>query len=147
MSGKSLYLLQVDDDENDRILFDRAVKRCALPIQVAAIASGLDALARLRNAQSGKPDFVLVDIRMPVMSGFEFIAELKKEDRFRNLPIVMLSTSAQPGDIQRARDLGAASYYVKPDGMDQLTELIQDLYSRWSRADLHSHWPAGASSA
>ena len=141
MSGRSLSVLQVDDDENDRILFDRAVKRCSLPIHLVATGSGLDALRRLRDAQSGKPDFILVDIRMPVMSGFDFIEALHKEEQLRGLPVVMLSTSAQPGDVQRARRLGAVAYYVKPDGMDELTALVEDLYGRWSRADLESHWP------
>jgi len=77
MTSETLHLFHVDDDEDDRFFLGRAVRASALPIVVTNAASGDEALQRLRGSQT-LPDMLLLDIRMPGMSGFEFLEAFKR---------------------------------------------------------------------
>src|SRR4030095_7902761 len=92
------YLLQVDDEENDRILLRHALARTRLPIMLTSAASGAEALAHLsQHFADARPDLMLLDIRMPMMSGFDLLQELQKSGR-RNFPVMIMSNSSEPAD-------------------------------------------------
>ena len=79
---------------------------------------------------------------MPEMSGFEVLEALKGEAA--ELAVVMYSSSEHERDIERARELGAHAYCVKPPGLEQLVEFIKVLYHSWVRAEKPCQWPAQA---
>jgi CheY-like chemotaxis protein len=139
MSVKTLHLLHVDDDENDRFFVARAVRAAALPIEVKNAPGGHEALAMLRIAVI-LPDLLLLDIKMPEMSGFDVLKALK--GTAAEVPVVMYSSSNHESDIEKARELGAHAYCVKPSGLTQLVEFIKRLYHAWVRSETPCEWPA-----
>ena len=140
MSEKTLRLFHVDDDENDRFFVARAVRATALPIEMRNAAGGHEALAMLRAAAI-LPD-LLLDVKMPEMSGFDVLEALKREAA--GLAVVMYSSSEHESDIERARELGAHAYCVKPPAFGQLVEFIKRLYHSWVRSERPCEWPATA---
>jgi DNA-binding NarL/FixJ family response regulator len=139
MTEKTLLLFHVDDDENDRFFVARAVRAAALPIDVRNAACGEEALTMLRTAAI-LPHILLLDIKMPAMSGFEVLKAVKRDAA--QLLVVMYSSSDHEEDIERARELGAHAYCVKPPGLEQLVEFVRRLYQAWVRSEVPCEWPA-----
>jgi DNA-binding response OmpR family regulator len=81
------------------------------------------------------PRLVLLDLKMPRLSGFDVLSWLRGEESFRELPVVILTSSSHESDIKRAYDLGAHSYLVKPVGFDALVELAKSLHVYWLTLD------------
>ena len=77
------------------------------------------------------PALLIVDLKMPRMDGFEVIKWVRSTHPFRRLPIVVMTTSVRKADINRAHDLGANSYLVKPGRFEELTEAIKMAANYW----------------
>ena len=142
MSEKTLRLFHVDDNEDDRFFVARAVRAAALPIDMQNAAGGEEALLMIRAAAVW-PDMMLLDIKMPGMSGFDVLEALETGEGVKLL-VVMYSSSSHERDIERARALGAHAYCVKPQGLEQLVEFIKGLYHSWAREEKPCEWPAKA---
>lgn len=112
-------ILLVDDSGEDLAIALRALRRSNLALEVRTARDGDEALGALhvagdppdRNARL--PGVVFLDVRMPRIDGFEVLRALRQAPHTRSIPVVMVSTSAWPDDIQRAYELGANSYVVK----------------------------------
>ena len=76
------------------------------------------------HAPLAPPYVVVLDLNMPRMNGFEFLAELRRDRRLRRVAVFVLTTSAAPGDIERAHELGIAGYIVKARAMRSLASLV-----------------------
>ena len=127
----SSLILHVEDDESDALLLDRALKRAGLGVKVYRVENGQEAIAYLDGA--GKfadratyplPGLVLLDIKMPGLHGFEVLKWIRQAPRFAHLPVVMLSSSDEAGDIQEARRLGANCYLVKQSGYLEVVKFL-----------------------
>lgn len=105
---KNARVLLVEDDKLLR-------KACEVGLQKRGITvvTASDGEEGLRKARVESPDLILLDMLMPKLSGMEALAELKKDDRTRHIPVVILSNSSVEPTIQKAKDLGAAGYLVK----------------------------------
>src|SRR5881394_3366311 len=77
------------------------------------------------------PGLVLLDLKMPLMNGFDVLEWLKGRPELEGLPALVLSSSAHEGDVCRAKDLGSRAYHVKPSELSQLIDLAQELNSKW----------------
>jgi CheY-like chemotaxis protein len=129
MNKKSNYLMVVDDDEDDRMLFCHMLNQVAKNIGCLREVNGQEALNYLQKKDSSVPDLIFLDINMPVMSGWEFLNRMKKENRLKQIPVIIFSTSSNPRDIQIAYDLGALSYCVKPDDPADLRDMLRHVVS------------------
>jgi CheY-like chemotaxis protein len=136
--SESHTILIVEDNATDVMLIRRAFARLniANPVQVVsdgdravAYLSGVDGYAD--RAQFPLPAFVLLDLKLPRRSGLEVLAWLRAQDDLRRLPVVMLTSSRQSGDVNRAYDLGANSYLVKPVEFDDLQQLLGTINTYW----------------
>jgi len=89
-----------------------------------------DGSVALNMLKNGKFDFVVSDINMPVMNGFELLASIKKEDALKHLPVLMVTAEARKEDIVRAAQDGAAGYIVKPFTKATLEEKVQKIMQK-----------------
>lgn len=109
-----LKLLIVDDDEDDRYLFSRALKNVGVSFSLISAENATEALNLLRNDLPSTPDIIFLDINMPGMDGIECLAEIKRIRGLEAVKVIMLTTSNQESDIARCSALGA-DYWVKPN--------------------------------
>jgi CheY-like chemotaxis protein len=138
MSAREGVILLAEDDPNDVLLIQRAFQRnhVANPLQV--VRDGEEALAYLSGegtfADRGRhplPVLMLMDLKMPRKSGLELLEWVRQQPGLKRLPIIVLTSSNQSPDINRAYELGANSYLVKPAGFDSLLELVKNLDVYW----------------
>jgi DNA-binding response OmpR family regulator len=111
------YILVVDDDPNMRQLLDIHLRGSGYEVRAAedCIAAGKAVLERT-------PDMLIMDVHMPHMDGFEFVAALGEEQAYRNIPVIFL-TSEEEGE-QRARGLNAVGFVRKPVRADELLAIV-----------------------
>ena len=73
------------------------------------------------------PDFIFVDVKMPIMNGHEIVSELKKADAFSSVPIIMYSAQANPEDELKAKQAGTNGFYTKPSNAEKINALIEEV--------------------
>jgi len=104
------------------------------------ISDGQKAIALLSNEPSAlPPTCVLLDIKLPSLSGFEVLSWIRQQPGLKRLPVVMLTSSTLPSDINQAYDLGANSYLVKPPSLETLIELAKTIDLYWLRTNTPPH--------
>ena len=138
MSVSSQPILVVEDDENDVLFVKRAFKHAGIlnPLRIAR--NGDEAVEYLEGAgEFGDraahplPVFVLLDLKMPRRSGLEVLQWAKEHPDLKRMPIVVLTSSKDDSDVNRAYELGANSYLVKPVSFEGLIELAKSLQLYW----------------
>lgn len=135
-----ICVLLADDDSADVFLVQRAFAKLGVDLQLKVVNDGDEAIAYLsgQSRYSDRtafpfPNLLLLDLKMPRKSGFEVLQWVRSQPTLRRLPVIVLTSSNQTSDINRAYDHGANSYLVKtanPDAMQELTRII-DLY--WNK--------------
>lgn len=142
--AQSQAILLAEDEENDVILIRRALEKSRLLNPVHAVENGEEVLAYL--AGHGKyadraahpfPALLLLDLKLPKKSGFEVIQAIRANPEWKRLLIVVLSSSNLNPDINRAYELGANSYLVKPPDFDNLIAMMKQLQSYWLILNMH----------
>jgi CheY-like chemotaxis protein len=132
-ANRGRAVLLVEDNPMDLDLTVRALSASRLvnPIEVAR--DGEEALAQLARWDAGAvpPAVVLLDLRLPRISGLEVLEAFKRHPRFGAVPVVVLTTSREDADIQRAYALGANSYIVKPVEFAKFLEVAQQIEVYW----------------
>ena len=121
----------VEDNPDDVLLTQMALQKAGLSITLETAGDGGEAVAILEKKASGDlPDCILLDLKLPTSSGLEVLAWIREQPSLRRLPVIMLTSSLLPTDINRAYDLGANSYLIKPADLASLVELARaiDLY-------------------
>jgi CheY-like chemotaxis protein len=119
-------ILLVEDSADDFALLNRAFSRCGMSEMIIWRKSGVDAVEFLTNQPPGLL-LVVCDLKMPRMDGFELLSWIKTQPQLKSLPFVILTNSNEERDRLRARELGAASYLVKPSEFSRLAEIAQKL--------------------
>jgi len=131
-------VLLVDDDENDRIFFERAVRKTGYDWRITMAATGREAVEYLSGA--GKfadrsahpvPTHVLLDLKLPELSGIEVLQWIRTQPSIEDLPVIVLSSSREPSDMARARSLGIDAYEVKPVEFATLLATVRSIAERW----------------
>jgi len=126
-------ILLVEDNPMDIDLTRRAFARRKLinPLQVAR--DGEEALGYIGHWESGEPVplVVLLDLKLPKVSGLEVLRQIKGHPQYRAIPVVVLTTSAEDRDVQAAYQLGANSYIVKPVDFDKFIEVAGHIELYW----------------
>src|SRR4051812_7578026 len=112
--------LLIDDDQDDKELFCEAIAAIDEQIVCYAETSGLKALDKLNNKKIDKPDVIFLDVNMPIMDGWQCLSMLKSSEAHNGIPVIMYSTSSQAEDIQKAQQMGAASFFTKPTDFKRL---------------------------
>src|SRR5688572_19543239 len=120
----SMIFLIVDDDPDDRMLFIEAVGEVDKTIECKIARNGEQALKLLRNNEYPLPDFIFLDIRMPRLNGKKCLFEIKKDERLKNIPVIIYTTSKAVEESQELRAMGAFHFISKPRNADEIFYLI-----------------------
>ena len=127
-------ILLVDDDKIFNFLSEKTITSLGLANEITFAANGkqaLDILDRCKKGQLQMPDIIFLDLDMPVMNGYEFLEEFAKTDipDKNAITIVVLTSSADPRDIDRTKKLGIRYYYNKPLSKDEIKKLVGQEFS------------------
>ena len=138
MDNSAFTVLLVEDDLNDVFLVKRAFKMAQIQNPLHIVTDGQQAIQYLRG--EGKyadrqawplPKLVVMDIKMPLKTGFEVLEWVKRDPLFRRIPVVIVSGSDLPADINRAYKLGANAYMIKPVDFREVEHLFQSITHYW----------------
>lgn len=123
-----MSILSVDDDENDILLLQAALKAAGYSGAIEFAADGQEAIEFLDQTDTpGSLDLVLLDLNMPRRNGFECLQWMRSRTKYRSLPVAMFTTSSHPEEISKAYELGADLFLVKPLTYDELLLVAQAL--------------------
>lgn len=127
----SQKIMLIEDNQTDIDLTRRAFSKIANGYSLEVKDDGQDALDYLMASGSHLPQLILLDLKMPRVGGLEVLAEIRKNERTRRIPVVMLTSSAEDRDIAAAYELGVNSYICKPVDFSVFSETMQYLVRYW----------------
>jgi CheY-like chemotaxis protein len=117
-------ILLADDDVDDTEMFCEAIENIDKSIVCHCAVNGKELLNKL-NALVEKPQLIFLDVNMPVINGWECLRMLKEDEKYRNIPVIMISTSSHKKEMDIAWDLGALCYFIKPNNFNELSEVLE----------------------
>jgi CheY-like chemotaxis protein len=130
--------LIVEDNEEDVVLLKRAFEKCGLANPIQVVKNGVEAMAylagggRYRNrAEFPLPKLILLDLKLPGIDGFEVLEWIRKQPEFSSIRVVVLTSSTLMSDVNKAYQLGANSFLVKPTDFDDLVSLTRAIRGYW----------------
>ncbi len=129
---KKLILL-VEDNPDDEFLTRDALRTGGVQHDVVVVRDGAEAVDWIFSAEgmNASPDLVLLDLKLPKMSGFDVLERIRSNSRTRGLPVVILTSSSEHQDIQRSYSSGANSYVRKPVNFSEFVRAVQALGVYW----------------
>lgn len=133
------WILVCEDDDDDYLLLSRALETAGYPLQLVRAMDGEGVLPALNGAFSSDggctlPCFVLMDLRMPRKDGRAALREIKQHREFRKVPVVVLTTSKYHGDVEKAYEEGANTFFTKPQDFKSLQALMKLVCDYWFAA-------------
>jgi len=132
---QKLDLLLVDDNPIDLVFFGRAANRTLLDIRLQTLTAGQQAIDYLEakgeyneRCRFPWPDLIVLDLKMPEVSGFDFLAWRKASALFSSIPVIIFTGSNEPDDVKRIFELGANKHIVKPTDLEDWESVIQEIW-------------------
>lgn len=129
-------ILLVEDDHVDIMTVKRAIRELKLMVRLAIANNGEEALEYLQKNKDSLPNIILLDINMPRMNGIELLKAIKKDDMFKKIPIVVLTTSREEEDMVQSFELSVAGYMIKPVDYKYFVEMMYAIKTYWSFSEL-----------
>ena len=123
-------VLIIDDEPDDIELATIALNEARPGINVMSAVGGIPALALLRNG-GGRSDLILLDLKMPGMNGIEVLREIRADDRLKETPVVVVTSSSLESDRAKAITAGANDYIQKPMSLDQFIQDLEPILHSW----------------
>lgn len=136
MSNNDAVILLVEDDRVDIMTVQRALKKIDITNPLIVARTGVEALGMLRGDGFPRiepaPSLVLLDLNLPRMGGIEFLRELRADPVLKNLPVIVLTSSNEPGDRAAAFEYEVNDYIVKPHTFDEFSDAMSMILADWS---------------
>ena len=136
---RNVPILLVEDDETDIETVKRAFAKVRVTNPLFVTKNGKEALEFLRHEcqfsepeLSPRPGLILLDLNMPVMDGKEFLRIMREDDSLKNIPVFVLTTSAEEEDVVASYNYHVAGYIIKPVRFDNFVQAVQVLNSYWT---------------
>ena len=133
MNGQPIMLL-VEDDDGNAYLAHRLLRRCGVTDEIIRAKDGQEALDFIRSEGHSAetvshpvPRLILLDINMPRLGGVEVLRQLKSSEQHKAIPIVMLTSTDDPREVERCYQLGCNAYITKPVDLDEFLKVIEGL--------------------
>ena len=128
----SKVILVAEDNPDDALIFKMRFKRATLPHMLHMVEDGqkvidwLSGQGEFSNREKHPvPDVILLDLKMPVKTGFEALEWIRSQQQFRGLPVIILSSSDDQRDVKRASEMGATTYFVKSPHLQDVLEYLR----------------------
>jgi len=135
---KTINILLVEDSQSDANLTIREFKKSKIPNTLHWVEDGESAIAYLRKqdeyANAASCDLILLDLNLPGMDGQEVLAEVKSDPDLKQIPVVVLTTSADEHDVLTSYNLNANCYLTKPVDIQQFLHIVRMIDSFWLAA-------------
>jgi CheY-like chemotaxis protein len=130
---KENLVLVAEDNPDEALLLEMACKRAGVRTRLLIVHDGQDVIEYLSAdpEKHPRPCLLLLDLKMPRLSGFDVLKWLQGQPRLRELPVLILSSSAHDSDVVLAGKLGARGFFTKPTGFEDSVELIRRMQSSW----------------
>lgn len=135
MSKPILNVFLADDDSDDRTFFSDALREIPIQTKISEFNNGVDLMAELLSNTAEQPDVIFLDLKMPMMDGFECLADIRDLEQYKNTPVIIYSTSYHPKEIDRLNEMGASLYLQKPSSYNQLKTLLHKCLRYVNNAD------------
>ena len=144
--SKQIDVLLVEDSEDDILVIQRIFKNLKILNTLHIVRNGEESLdfiyhmGKYKESKLPAPGLILLDISMPVMSGFDVLEKLKSDSQSRKIPVIMLTGSSREEDIVKSYEYGACSYITKPADINNFVTVMQLFEIYWT---LISKVPSG----
>jgi CheY-like chemotaxis protein len=131
-------VLVAEDEPTDALILRIAFEQAGIPLSLVVVGDGEEAV----NYLCGNPPYtdrsvhpipvlILLDLKMPRMTGFDVLAWLASRPDFKHVPAIIFSSSSEEQDVSRARQMGARDYFIKPHSISDYVKIVQTIRSRW----------------
>ena len=135
MENKEVEILLVEDSEADIEMTLRSLNEYNVCNAIQVARDGREALDMLFAGRDGaegiRPRVVFLDLKLPKVSGHEVLRRMKSDEKTREIPVVVMTSSGQQADIDRCYEMGANSYVVKPIGFQDFSRVVKELKLYW----------------
>ncbi len=152
MNRTAEAILLVEDNPDDAELTKLALARHGLDGRITHVSDGMQALDYLYRRDAfadrpgGNPVLILLDLKMPFLDGIGVLKEIKSSEALRNIPVVVLTSSTEPSDLQRAYDAGTNAYIAKPTDFGQFLSAMKHVCEFWININQPAPQAASATS-
>lgn len=140
IAAKLTTILMAEDDSDDRLLAQDALKECGMMADLRFVEDGVQLMDYLQRKNkyspigaAPKPTLIILDLNMPRKDGREALREIKSDPGLRKIPVVVLTTSTADTDISKVYELGANSFISKPVAFNSLVSVMKTLGEYWFR--------------
>lgn len=123
------FILYADDDSDDVTWVSEACKNLDLNWDIAFVSNGREVMKFLHETQTHTPSLVVLDLNMPEMDGRQTLQQIKNSDLYKNIPVVIVTTSGNKMDKEVCKRLGASLYLTKPDSYREWQDVVLQLQS------------------
>lgn len=134
---KPVDLLLVEDNPADVRLTQEALRAAPIPVNLNVAADGVEALEFLRRTgkhrDAPRPDLILLDLNLPRKNGGEVLSEIKSDPELKRIPVLVMTTSKAPSDVERAYSLNANCYIAKPIQLEDFMNVVASIENFWLR--------------
>ncbi|MEL7079394.1 MAG: response regulator [Cyanobacteria bacterium J06629_2] len=135
MDEKPKTILLVEDNKADIRLVQEALKNSSVTYEMATVRDGVAAMAYLERegeyAAVSRPDLIILDLNLPKKDGREVLAEIKTNNQYKRIPVIVLTTSKNEDDIHQSYDLNANCFITKSRNLTQLFTIVQRIEEFW----------------
>jgi len=129
-------VLLVEDDVVDQMSVQRSFKDLKIVHRLGITENGIEALEYLRDDSAPRPFLILLDLNMPKMNGLEFLRELRRDEKLKMLPVVVLTSSKEDRDRIESFGLNVAGYMLKPVDYQDFVEVIRTIDDYWATSEV-----------
>lgn len=142
MKAKKLRILLVEDKPEDVLIAERALTKANMreKSELFVARDGQEALDFLYRQgefrDAPRPDLILLDLKLPKVNGLEVLAEIKRDEQLRRIPVIVLTISEREEDMVKAYDSGASGYITKPPSSAEFAKVIETVLEYWRISEL-----------
>lgn len=132
MKNKEVEILLIEDNQSDAEMTIRALRKGNIANKILHLEDGFEALEFLFGTSNIPiPKVILLDLKMPKINGIEVLQKVKSDERTKNIPVVVLTSSKEDPDIKTCYDLGVNAYVVKPVEVEAFNQAVHNLGLFW----------------